>query len=186
MKRHFVTAALAALLSLPGFAQASDATAGQPKEHIVQVVSDMETGAMYFEPKEIRIAPGDTVTWINQGEVAHSMMTYPDGYPRGASAFQSPDLTEAGARWSYRFETAGSFEYHCVPHILMDMEGTVIVGQASEDAEFHQPSAAEIGAYRELLLEYFDEDEGVDYRPRSERLASGPVKSGQQAHNHRH
>lgn len=167
MKRHFAKASLAILLLLPGCALSGV----QPKEHRVQVITDLESGRMYFEPREIRIAPGDTVTWVNQAEVAHNMVTYPDGYPKGAAAFQSPALTEAGEKWSYRFEVAGTYEYHCVPHVIMDMEGSVIVGQASGDQEFHEPSSGEIAAYRALLLEYFDEDEGVDYRPRAERIA---------------
>lgn len=182
MKRHFAKAGLALLLLLPGCAWSGD----RPQEHIVRVISDLDSGRMYFEPREIRIAPGDTVVWVNQNEIPHNMVTYPDGFPRGASGFKSPDLSAAGEFWSHRFDVAGSYEYHCVPHVIMDMQGSVIVGRPSEAAEFHQPSAAEIASYRELLLEYFDEDEGMDYRPRSERLAFRPVGSSRHAEHQSH
>ena len=173
MKRYFTKPGFGFLLLLSGCAWIED----RPGNHVIRIVSDLDNGQMYFEPRELQIAPGDTVTWVNTADVDHNMVSYPDGYPKGATAFQSPDLSEEGERWSYRFEVAGSYEYHCVPHIVMDMEGTVVVGRPSDASAFHEPSAAEIASYRELLWEYFDKDEGVDYRPRAERAAASATPS---------
>ncbi|WP_282607886.1 plastocyanin/azurin family copper-binding protein [Pelagibius sp. Alg239-R121] len=142
----------------------------EPREHVVSIVSDLNSMSMSFEPRSLHIEPGDTVTWINAADVTHNMITYPDGFPKGADGFESDYLLVAGERWSYRFQDEGTYEYHCLPHILMKMEGTVVVGKASGESDFHDPSNGEIARYREQLAEYFDEDEGVSYRPRLERL----------------
>lgn len=128
-------------------------------EHFVRIVSDYENLRMTFEPKSLEIEPGDRVIWINGADEEHNVITFPDGYPRGANAFQSPTMTRAGESFSHRFEVAGTYEYHCVPHLPMGMQGVVIVGRASADDEFHEPSEAEVTAYQNLMLEWFDGDD---------------------------
>ena len=143
--------AVGAMVALPSVGIAAD--------HVVRIVSDYENLRMVFEPKYLKIEPGDQVTWVNQADEEHNVMTFPDGYPKGATAFQSPIMTKAGEQFSHRFEVSGTYEYHCLPHLPMGMRGLIIVGQASEQGDFHKPSAAEIGAYRDLMLEWFDEDD---------------------------
>ena len=128
-------------------------------EHVVRIVSDYDNLRMVFEPKYLKIEPGDQVTWINQADEEHNVMTFPDGFPKGASAFQSPIMTKAGERFSHRFDRPGTYEYHCLPHLPMGMHGLIIVGRPSEHEEFHQPSVSEIEAYRSLMLEWFDEED---------------------------
>jgi len=127
-------------------------------DHIVHVASDYEDMQMKFVPFEIKVKPGDTVTWINDVAETHSIITYPDGYPEGAKGFTSPTLEKAGEKWSHIFNNEGTYEYHCVPHIMMGMRGSVVVGKASDKTKSHKPTAKESKAYRDLLLQYFDED----------------------------
>jgi plastocyanin len=35
-------------------------------EHIVRVITDYEKLRMVFEPASLNIAPGDSVTWVNE------------------------------------------------------------------------------------------------------------------------
>lgn len=132
------------------------------EEHIVRIVSDYETLRMQFEPRHLRIQRGDTVTWINEANEEHNVITYPDGFPKGAKPLQSQIMTAADERWSYQFEVTGTYEYHCIPHLPMGMRGTVIVDRASRIEEIHEPMPAEIEAYRDLLLKWFDEDDFED------------------------
>lgn len=128
-------------------------------EHIVRIISDYENLRMYYDPKLIIINEGDTVTWINEKKEDHNIMSFPDGFPKSASPFKSPDLTAAGEKWSKTFNVSGTYEYHCLPHIPMGMHGTIIVGAPSANDDFHQPTSEELAAYRGMLLEYFDEEE---------------------------
>ncbi len=157
-----------ALLSACILSGASPATAGG-SNHVVSVVTGYAGGRMYFEPKVLHVNPGDTVTWINRSAEEHNVITFPDGYPQGAAAFQSPLFEKAGDEWSVTLTVAGTYEYHCLPHLPMGMHGTVIVGKPSAQEEFHVPSAAEVAAYRDQMLEWFDDEEEANYRPREER-----------------
>lgn len=145
--------------------------AAQAEEHIVQIISDLDSMRFTFEPRIVIIKPGDTVTWVNQEAIDHNIVTYPDGFPAGATGFESPYLAEKGERWSHTFTLGGSYEYHCIPHLLMGMHASVIVGQPSKAGEFHRPSATEVARYRDMLLEYFDGDE-ARFKPRDDRAAA--------------
>ena len=145
-----------------------DQTSSEPREHVVKIVSDYKNLRMYFDPKYLTINPGDTVTWVNQADEEHNMLTFPDGFPRGANAFQSPLLTKKGERWSHTFNVAGTYEYHCLPHLPMGMHGVVVAGRPSKSSEFHTPTPVEVTRYRRQMQEYFDEDE-MPYRDRAQR-----------------
>jgi pseudoazurin len=157
-----------ALLSACLLSGASPAVA-DGSNHVVSVVTDYAGGRMYFEPKVLHVSPGDTVTWVNRSAEEHNVITFPDGYPEGAAAFHSPLFENAGDEWSVRLSVAGTYEYHCLPHLPMGMHGTIIVGKPSAQGEFHVPSAAEVAAYRDVMLEWFDDEEEAKYQPREER-----------------
>jgi pseudoazurin len=141
----------------------------EPRTHLVQVVSDPVGGRMYFDPKVLHVEPGDTVTWVNRAEEEHNVITFPDGYPEGAAAFQSPLFREAGEEWSVTLTVEGSYEYHCLPHLPMGMHGMIIVGRLSAQDEFHVPSPVEVARYRRQMLEWFDSEAEANYHPRAER-----------------
>jgi pseudoazurin len=143
----------------------------QAAEHIVRIVSDYENLRMMFVPKFLNIEQGDRVTWVNEADEEHNVITFPDGYPSGAEAFQSPIMTRAGERFSHQFEVKGTYEYHCIPHLPMGMHGLIIVGRASKHDEFYEPSPAEVKAYRKLMLEWFDDGE-IELPDHEERLSA--------------
>ena len=143
---------------------------GMAAEHIIRIVSDYDNLRMVFEPKYLEIQPGDRVTWVNEANEEHNVITFPDGFPRGAEAFQSPIMTRAGEQWSQEFRVSGTYEYHCLPHLPMGMHGLIIVGRRSRSDEFHQPSREEIKAYRAVMLEWFDDDD-VEMLEREERAS---------------
>ena len=148
-------------------------TQANAKEHIVHVVSDYDNLRFSFEPREVLISPGDTVTWINDVEEEHNIITYPGGYPEGAEAIESPYFTRAGERFSVTFDLEGTYQYHCMPHLLMGMKGEVIVNRRSRLSEFHVPNRSESMAYHQLLLEWFDEDDNLE----QVRMDHKPVRS---------
>jgi plastocyanin len=137
---------------------------GFAKTHIVNVISDYKNVRMYFEPKTLTIQKGDTVKWINESDEKHNMMSYPDGIPEGAKHFESPYLNKKGESWSYTFTHVGTFEYHCLPHTLMGMRGSIIVERHSKLEEMHKPTAEELQTYRAMMLKIFDPEE-YEYMP---------------------
>jgi plastocyanin len=70
-----------------------------------------------YAPKEISVAAGSEVSWLNKDSVAHTVTE------KGGSFDSS--IVAAGATWSHKFGDAGTFEYYCALHPWM--EGKVAV-----------------------------------------------------------
>jgi len=158
----------AIVLSFLLLSDAAAPRAAAERNHVVNVISDEAAGRMYFDPKVLYVDPGDTVTWINRGDEEHDIITFPDGYPEGTAAFQSPLFERAGEQWSHTFAKEGTYEYHCLPHLPMGMHGMIIVGKPSGQSGFHVPSSAEIAAYRREMMKWFEDGE-VAIEPRQQR-----------------
>lgn len=71
-----------------------------------------------FTPATITVKVGTKVTWTNQDAVGHTVT---------ADSGSGPDseLFDQGQSYSYTFNKAGTYTYHCAPHPYM--KGTVIV-----------------------------------------------------------
>ena len=79
-----------------------------------------------FNPPNITVAPGTTVTWVNNDQTAHTATaTDPSG------VFDSGEL-QPGQSYSFTFDKPGTYAYHCEIH--PDMTGTVTVSGASTSA----------------------------------------------------
>ena len=77
-----------------------------------------------YVPEEIRIDPGDSVTWSNQGQRTHTVNA-DDG------SFKSGDIKNTSAPYSHTFSKEGYYEYFCKYHggkNGVGMAGVVIVG----------------------------------------------------------
>jgi plastocyanin len=71
-----------------------------------------------FEPAEVTVAAGDTVTWTNNDSVSHDVTA--DSFSSG-----DPGGMAGGDTFEHTFEEAGSFDYVCTVH--PGMEGAVVV-----------------------------------------------------------
>src|SRR5215218_10760577 len=74
-----------------------------------------------FNPPNATVAPGTTVTWVNDDQAPHTA-TANDG------AFDSGTL-QPGQSYSFTFDKPGTYAYHC--NIHPDMTATVTVSGAS-------------------------------------------------------
>jgi plastocyanin len=70
-----------------------------------------------FSAKELTVAVGSTVRWINHDDIPHSIVA-------GNTAFRSKVL-DTDDVYSFTFTSAGTFDYRCGLHPLMT--GTIIV-----------------------------------------------------------
>lgn len=118
--KSWITCSIIGLSSSLGYAQ----------DHIVKMVSTDADGPV-FEPNYLRIQPGDVVIWVNvDSDVQHNIVADPTGIPKESPLFESP-LLDASDKWSYRFEQAGTYNYHCHPHFEERMRGRIVVGRES-------------------------------------------------------
>ena len=92
-----------------------------------------------FIPNPVTIDIGDTVTWENVDNAAHTVTSgSPADGPDGV--FDSSLIMAGGATFSHTFDDAGTYDYFCMVHPWM--AGTVNV----EDAAAAEAEAAEAAA----------------------------------------
>ena len=73
-----------------------------------------------FGPSTLTIAPGTTVTWVNEDESPHTIA-------EKGKTFRSAAL-DTNDRFSYTFAQPGEFTYYCTMHPMM--VGKIIVKPA--------------------------------------------------------
>ncbi len=71
-----------------------------------------------FTPAELSVPAGTTVTWVNDDDIPHTVVS------DDKTAFRSQVL-DTGQRFSFTFKTAGSFGYFCSIHPHMTGRVTV-------------------------------------------------------------
>lgn len=67
-----------------------------------------------FAPPKIQVKKGTAVTWVNQDGVRHDIT--PD---QESEDFKSSELLGKGESYTFTFNTAGTYTYHCTPHPYM-------------------------------------------------------------------
>ena len=134
-------ACLVALSLLALIAFVPVAEAHQPQDMMGQSTPKVWSVAIedfYFEPADAAIQPGDTITWVNEGNHPHTV-TSDDGQ------FDS-EVFNPGESFTVTFPEAGTFPYYCEIH--PSMTGSVTVGAAGGGgggAPMEQQSAAPAG-----------------------------------------
>ena len=106
----FAAALLLALVSaLPGTAHAASL--------------EVKIGNFTFGPQKITVKVGDTVTWINEDDIPHTIVS--------TGKFRSKAL-DTEDKYSFTFTTAGTYEYFCGLH--PHMQGSIVVETATGSA----------------------------------------------------
>src|SRR5262249_2450916 len=97
---------LLALACLPGVARAAQ----------LEVKIDNFT----FGPQKLTVKVGDTVTWINEDDIPHTVVS--------TGRFRSKAL-DTDDKYAFTFTTPGTYQYFCglPPH----MQGTIVVEAAT-------------------------------------------------------
>ncbi|AOF90232.1 pseudoazurin [Sinorhizobium sp. RAC02] len=91
----------------------------------VHMLNKGAEGAMVFEPAFVKVAPGDTVTFIPTDK-GHNVETIKGMIPDGAEAFKS----KMNENYKVTFDKPGAYGVKCTPHVGMGMVGVVVVGDA--------------------------------------------------------
>ncbi len=73
-----------------------------------------------FAPSTVTVKKGGSVTWTNRDSVQHDITPDTEG-----DAFQKSELLAKDESYTWKFETVGTYTYHCSPH--PNMTGTITV-----------------------------------------------------------
>jgi len=96
--------------ALPGVAPQAAAPAEIPEGSAVVRIQGMR-----YQPKHLTIDAGQTVTWVNEDGVTHTV-TSGQGTTPVLGPLASPFLAK-GEIYSHTFAERGSYEYLCLPHV---------------------------------------------------------------------
>jgi plastocyanin len=102
----------AAIFAAMTAAQADGQTIGGVDKAVTVTIDNFT-----FSPKVVTIAPGTTVTWVNDDDIPHTVTN-------ANRVFRSKAL-DTEDKYSFTFTTAGEYEYFCSLH--PHMTGKVIV-----------------------------------------------------------
>ena len=91
-------------------------TAGARQPTVVEVKIDNFT----FGPQQLTVKAGTTVTWINQDDIPHTVVS--------TGHFRSKAL-DTDDKFSFTFTTPGSYQYFCGLH--PHMQGSIVVEAAT-------------------------------------------------------
>ncbi|WP_018860181.1 pseudoazurin [Rhizobium sp. 42MFCr.1] len=92
-------------------------------DHQVQMLNKGTEGAMVFEPGFVKIAPGDTVTFVPTDK-SHNVETFKGLIPDGAAEFKS----KPSEQFQTKFDVPGAYVIKCTPHAGMGMVALIQVG----------------------------------------------------------
>jgi plastocyanin len=90
-------------------------------------------GNLTFEPAELYVKPGTTVTfdWESDG---HNVVveSQPEGADWSGTEGAPNALYDTGHTYEHTFETKGEYSYFCQPHKSAGMVGTIIVNDSGQ------------------------------------------------------
>lgn len=89
----------------------------------------------FFAPANITVEPGTTVTWVQNGDNAHTTTSYDGLWDSGIIEGGS------GGSFSFTFEEPGTYDYYCIPHEELGMVGTVTVTSEATATAMASPTA---------------------------------------------
>ena len=139
LARRTLLAGAAALFAAPALVRAAA---------VLEIVMQGRGGGahVWFAPTGLRVAPGQTVRWINREEGnVHTTTAYhpandgrPLRIPAGAAPWTS-DYLMPGDAFEVALTVPGVYDYYCIPHEHAGMVGRLVVGDPGADAADAMP-----------------------------------------------
>ena len=109
IQTYWVMLIASAVLFMPKFAYAAEIQMGSG-------------GNLIFDPSELTIAAGESVTFTNGDLPPHNMVV--EGFPE----LSHPDLAFVGGEsFTVTFDEPGDYEFQCEPHAGAGMKGVIHV-----------------------------------------------------------
>ena len=119
-----MTKPLTTVIALAAMVAVTISTAWAADHQVLMLNKDSEGRAMQFEPAFLRVAPGDTVTFVPQDKT-HNSESIAKAQPEGAKGWKGKINEEL----SVTFDVEGFYGYKCLPHAGMGMVGLIQVGE---------------------------------------------------------
>ena len=130
-----------------------------------------------FVPAAIRINPGTTVKWVNQGRSAHDILPADPSQDFGDPFGVKADKFEPGEEYEFSFDAPGVYTYYCSLHGTkhVGMIGEIIVGDVdASDAVTVTTGTGEEGGVLHVPDDYETIQAAVDAAKPGSLVLVGP------------
>ncbi|MFB6183831.1 MAG: plastocyanin/azurin family copper-binding protein [Haloarculaceae archaeon] len=105
----------------------SDESGGDSSDSAVVETTDVTMVNTQFDPRNVHVDAGATVTWTNEDSTGHTVTAASDNW-------SYDEAVDGGGETSYTFEDGGVYDVYCRYHGSKDLSGMamkVAVGDAS-------------------------------------------------------
>lgn len=132
-RRTFLAGAAATSAAVAGCSGGStdggttEATTDRP---VVETTSVAMTNSQ-FDPRNIAVGTGETVTWTNEDDYAHTVTSASDNWNKDTDV-------SAGGSTTYTFDDSGVYDVYCELHGSADLSG-MSMKVAAGDATIEEP-----------------------------------------------
>ena len=108
-----------------------------------------------YQPRTLTVSPGTTVTWVNNDDFVHTVVSGTSEAADSGTMFDSGDIA-AGETFEFTFQEQGTFDYFCDIHSGMDGQVIVEEGTTQEAEDTGMETETDAGAG-------IEDDTGTDY-----------------------
>jgi len=98
----------------------SPTPAGSRTPQVLSGNVTVDVGDQFFLPEQLFVTVGTTVTWVNRGQLTHSVVARGGAWVSGTMEF--------GKTYAFTFTKAGRYAYFCQQHTDMIGEVNVVGG----------------------------------------------------------
>ena len=108
------------------------------------------TAANKWEPANVAVRPGGTVTFKITGGVTHPVVSGDGSNPEGDDRFDDSkcglaQMSKVGDSCDVKFTKAGTYPFFCQVHVSLGMKGVVTVGASAGGATTTTAAGGEVG-----------------------------------------
>jgi len=142
--------AIAVALLGAGLVLAAGDPAGAQVSSAPNKVTIDGTAANRWEPADVAVRPGGTVTFKVTGGATHPVVSGDGSNPEGDDRFDASDcglenMSKVGDSCQVKFPKAGTYPYFCQVHVSLGMKGVITVGTSAGGATTTTASGGEAG-----------------------------------------
>lgn len=115
-RRRVLAAVTAAAITAASGCTGSTGESGDDEGATIEETSDVQMTDSQFQPRNIQIDAGTTVTWTNEDSVEHTVTSASDNWSKDTSV-------PGGEQTTHTFEDSGVYDVYCSIHGSSDLSG---------------------------------------------------------------
>jgi len=130
MNKYKYVLTILSVVLLFGLVSCSNPVENEDSDNMEQASNEVAMENTAFNPQELTVEVGTTVTWTNEDGFAHTVTS---GTPDNPTDLFDSGNVASGDTFEFTFEETGTYEYYCKLH-TPDMTGTIVVNESGSSS----------------------------------------------------